>query len=60
MKITPHLLRKAVRLSGVKELEGPYALAAIVDAVLALPEVREQIMREETGGGQSSLFGSTR
>lgn len=60
MKITPNLLRKAVRISGVKKVDGPYALVAVVDAVLALPEVREQILREETGGGQSSLFGGAR
>lgn len=35
-------------------------LTALINAVLADPEVRAQFYREEAGGGRSSLFGGSR
>jgi hypothetical protein len=60
MKITLVQLRRAMYSVGARSIDTPAHLEAVVNAVLADPEVRAQIYREESGYGRSSLFGSGR
>jgi hypothetical protein len=61
MKVTKAQMRRAMleMMRQERETEAEMMLA-LINAVLADPEVRAQILREETGGGQSSLFGGSR